>query len=79
MTAPENPAAFPCSPGGVPYWNEGMTLRDWFAGQALPAIIRSMAAGDYQAPPAGMGSAEMATRDAYRTADAMLAAREQKA
>ena len=42
----------------------GMTLRDWFAGQVL--------VGSYQAACA---NANHAARNAYRLADAMLAAR----
>lgn len=45
----------------------GMTLRDWFAAQALIAF------GPYPKTQEGRAS------DAYRMADAMLAAREQSA
>lgn len=44
MSAPENPPAFPCQPlgqDGLPS-NElspGMTLRDYFAGQALAGLM----------------------------------------
>lgn len=41
---------------------EGMSLRDWFAGQALAG---AMAAGGY-------GSAEKTSSMAYQAADAML-------
>ena len=47
----------------------GMTLRDWFAGQALAGIIA-------QTPTAE--SAALFAREAYVAADAMLAAREAK-
>ena len=30
----DNPPAFPLSPGDVLYYQEGMSLRDWFASQA---------------------------------------------
>lgn len=35
MTKPENPSAFPCIGEGpnAPHFAEGMTLRDYFAGQ----------------------------------------------
>lgn len=46
----------------------GMTLRDYFAGQALPAMI-----GYYNGPSA---CREPASNAAYKLADAMLAARE---
>jgi hypothetical protein len=48
---------------------EGMTLRDWFAGQALTGTVLS---------PLGQGGRltyESTARDAYCYADAMLAAR----
>jgi hypothetical protein len=41
-----------------------MTLRDWFAGQAMPELI-------------GFGSPENGAKVAYEWADAMLKAREQ--
>lgn len=78
MTIPraENPPAFPsgdftqCEPG------YGMTLRDWFAGQALPAIIAATSAGQHQVMREGDTSIVAGiTRDAYEMADAMLAAR----
>lgn len=82
MSNPENPPAFPNVEPRDPQFSSaqpGMTLRDWFAGQAIGAIITSMASGDYKSPPEGMTGAQMLARDAYYTADAMLAARDQKA
>lgn len=66
-------AAFPCAAewgaGEAPFVQEGMSLRDWFAGQALAGI----------AGPAG-DSFSLSPQDsadwAYQYADAMLAARE---
>lgn len=70
-----------------PGWlREGMTLRDWFAGQALSQCIQDAPAGsmggDY---PAAHGSPmhkealqtkrDNAARIAYEYADAMIAAR----
>jgi len=46
---------------------KGMTLRDYFAGQALAGIM----AGNYTS-----NSLEWVPREAYALADAMLAARE---
>ena len=46
---------------------KGMTLRDYFAGQALAGIM----AGNYTS-----NSLEWVQREAYALADAMLAARE---
>lgn len=43
--------AFPLLGDGpnAPCFNEGMTLRDWFAGQALAGLISpAMRAGDYE-------------------------------
>lgn len=63
--------AFPNT--GNSNWNlrpaAGMTLRDWFAGQALPSII---SAGT---PTEGEGTVfDWMAADAYAFADAMLAA-----
>ena len=48
----------------------GMTLRDWFAGQALGQTIQNVTA------PEGDWSYLEAARCAYAMADAMIAARE---
>jgi hypothetical protein len=48
---------------------DGMTLRDWFAGQALVGLI---------ADPSRDGSTDDRARYAYAYADAMLRAREVK-
>ena len=48
----------------------GMSLRDWFAGQALAGLSTATDAdGQWQTDPAGLAS------EAYATADAMLLAR----
>ena len=60
-----NPPAFPTGTGVTPY-NPGMTLRDYFAAQAMQALIDND----------GLFS-EIPTQ-AYALADAMLAARENK-
>lgn len=52
---------------GIMLGNNGMTLRDWFAGQCLPTL-----AADYQSRP------EHVVSRAYEIADAMLKAREIK-
>jgi len=69
--------AFPSEQGHNPdgTWNQtycqGMSLRDWFAGQALAGLLSG-----YFANPesSGMGQADMANC-AYEQADAMIAAR----
>jgi hypothetical protein len=52
--------------GDKPHLQEGMSLRDWFAGQALAGM-----SGD----PERTGVFEDYAHDAYKFADAMLAAR----
>lgn len=75
-----NPSAFPIpdlytNDGiGISEGSPGMTLRDWFAGQALPAVIAAMSAGQHGINP-GMSAFESAAHDAYAQADLMLAAR----
>lgn len=57
--------------------NEGMTLRDWFAGKAIPAIIAATSDGKHQPNIKDGEHIRFAiARDAYDMADAMLAARE---
>lgn len=66
---PENPFAFPV-PENHRYGMEGMSLRDWFAGQALAGFCsQDDGNGDIL-----MGAAD-AARAAYNFADAMLAQR----
>ena len=68
MSAPHNPPAFPV---GCDHDKEGMTLRDWFAGQhltTLPEFHHVAACDDDELR-------EVAVQ-IYRMADAMLAARE---
>ena len=63
--------AFPFAatdPSNVPMQAQGMSLRDWFAGQALPALISYDDYLDYSA----------AAVHAYKHADAMLEARKVK-
>ena len=69
MKTPSNDGgpAFP-----VMYCSEGMTLRDWFAGQALVGMLQN-----YTTQKFGVGE-ETCARGAYEFADAMLAARERK-
>jgi hypothetical protein len=75
VTVTDNPAAFPLpgynedGPGGYPA-EPGMSLRDWFAGQALAGFC-SVCMGDGEPL---MGAKDTA-RAAYNYADAMLAER----
>lgn len=66
----ENPPAFPViAENGLGHVSEGMSLRDWFAGQALVGVISGcvMACVEY--------SEFEAAEDAYEIAAAMLAER----
>lgn len=70
-----NPNAFPSvclDDPGHPASAPGMTLRDWFAGQALIGIVSSML-GKQENPEAAFAYG------AYAIADAMLSAREPSA
>lgn len=67
---PENPNAFPSDP--VYPRHPGMTLRDWFAGQAMAAIIAKM---PFQEFPEDFSPYEKSAIGAYDYADAMLRAR----
>ena len=73
---PENPPAFPTDgriQHGTAY--DGMSLRDWFAGQALGNIC---AAPDAIARANWTENPERFVADwSYRLADAMLAARQE--
>ena len=71
--------AFPSEQGHTPEgtWNQtydpGMSLRDWFAGQTLAALMPDFIPGT--TPHAGAYWDSIA-RDAFACADAMLRARE---
>lgn len=76
MSGPENPRAFPsgdfrgCEPG------YGMRLRDWFAGQAIGAVVRQCAGDAAFGYPDGVESMEqLFAQKAFAIADAMLAER----
>lgn len=75
MSGAQNPCAFPEAPADFNGYEgrPGMSLRDWFAGQALGGLIEQSFAGNtsigHQSP------VNWATKNAYRFADAMLAAR----
>lgn len=66
--------AFPFERRGDPdmYWTDGMSLRDYFAGQALVALAHKPTYEQWLPN----SSAEQA-RYCYKIADAMLAARKQ--
>ena len=59
-----NPPAFPLHPEHWQEENQGMTLRDYFAAKAMPQCFEVSTTTD------------IAAKEAYRMADAMLKARE---
>jgi hypothetical protein len=62
--------------GGPEYFShEGMTLRDWFAGQALAAIVSKSPYGTVKHTGTPCETKNQAARGAYMYADAMLAVR----
>lgn len=68
---PENPPAFPLPYNAVgPMPSAGMSLRDWFAGQALAGFTSCC----HDDGDVVMGAADTA-KASYNYADAMLAAR----
>ncbi|WP_420137860.1 hypothetical protein [Sphingomonas sp.] len=72
MGEPENPPAFPqqCADAlDVGMVHEGMSLRDWFAGQAMSHALSATASHD------GCYNFEAAAHGAYEMADCMLAER----
>jgi len=80
MNAPINDGgpAFPCQPldaQGNPCnaAQDGMSLRDWFAGQALQGYLAAFADASISFP-----KETKAASMAYAYADAMLAARKEK-
>lgn len=70
MDKPNNPQAFPAP---AENWGLGMTLRDWFAGQALPSTMRLVTSLESIADETMV---QTFARRAYEMADAMLAERE---
>ena len=70
--------AFPMGyhPDGNSADHFGMTLRDWFAGQALQGWLASF--GPDQVHPVATDIENSVAKQAYQMADAMIAAREVK-
>lgn len=84
MSTPENPPAFPyVEPPTTCNVNTGMSLRDYFAGQALVGIISSLASESMlsafakEAARVSISTTKAAGIAAYEYADAMLAARKE--
>ncbi len=76
MTDKTGGPAFPNVPDGAgdkwSSWDEGMTLRDYFAAKAMQGILSNHTMIDDPSD----SSAKWVTEGAYRMADAMLRARE---
>lgn len=84
---PRNPPAFPVAEVrgyddgsiGITEGHPGMTLRDWHAGQALPAIMsRDLYRGMARVAPGSPMHPALAAQAAYQYADAMLVEREKE-
>lgn len=76
MSQPENPSAFPACSEAILNGTMGMTLRDWFASQAIGAVIRQCAGDAAFGYPEGVESMEqLFAGKAFDIADAMLAER----
>lgn len=65
--------AFPTEPRGPIYGgkHDGMTLRDWFAGQALAGLVTMKVLHEI-ARKSGVGSETVTAQAAYEYADAMI-------
>ena len=73
MSAAETPRAFPSAAIDDSYG--GMSLRDWFAGQAMPQVLATA----YVVGTAnGQIDARIIAQGAYLMADAMMAVRERE-
>ena len=72
-----NPPAFPLArPDSFQFASDGMSLRDWFAGQVLPECAsRSWAYGLSDTQVGSPMHPRLAAEAAYKYADAMLAQR----
>ncbi len=76
---PTNPPAFPGA--GIPLWVPGMTLRDYFAGQAMIGILATPPQKGETWPNGITALADIQNflaRVAYGYADAMIAEREKQ-
>lgn len=66
VSAPDNPAAFACA--NESDYQPGMSMRDYFAGQALAGLLAS----DAGHGPIYQGNFEVIARASLEFADAML-------
>jgi len=75
MSKPQNPYAFPSPDDGRPADGYGMSLRDWFAGQAVGALLAQGLKDRKIKDLASDEARRVVAASAYAIADAMLAAR----
>ncbi len=73
--------AYPCPETEKNYYQSGMSLRDYFAGQALPAILKNntyltMTCIDLRGKRTEEDQTPFIARKAYLMADAMLEERD---
>ena len=76
---PPNPPAFPTD-GRIQHGTDydGMTLRDWFAGQVIGTVVIAMQRGDIGDHPTAGGGPSGFAASAFAIADAMLIERNRK-
>lgn len=72
MTEKTGGSAFPRKDGEL---HKGMTLRDYFAGQALQGLLSSI--GEWSSGTPNLPFADRVAEDAYWIADSMLEARDE--
>lgn len=60
---------------GLVHQNDGMSLRDWFAGRAMQALAPGTFEAACEEGQTAAKAAEVVADVAYRMADAMIAAR----
>jgi hypothetical protein len=64
---------------GIVQGSDGMSLRDYFAAAALPAVIETTSNGSHNSPHmSGRSIVQAIAMDAYDLADAMLSARKKE-
>jgi hypothetical protein len=79
---PDNPPAFPLSHSHVELSGtnhecaNGLSMRDWFAGQALAGVLQMVATGQHELGVTRPTGAAGIAHSAYELADAMLFARQ---
>lgn len=57
------------------FTQSGMSLRDWFAGQALPSVMAAVCDGSHVSKRDEEAAPQLIARTSYELADAMLAER----